>query len=329
MGGPLGQTLGQGPHAMTITALTDSELLEQARNGDEAASLEGGPEPIGEAAAAGELGLADREIITRAFEELPDRWQAVLWHTAVEGRQPRELAEVLGVTANAASAMSYRARERLRQAYLQAHLLAAPAPDHEPWRSQLGAYVRDGLSTRDRTAVESHLEGCDSCRALVAELRDVNRTLARAVLPLFVLVGGGKLAAAGGAAAAAGAAGTGGDKGAVAKLKHLARTAGHTAAIAAVVGGIVGMGTMVGRQDGRPVNSAADAADLGGGDDEPSDRSNDRGGDGDSLFGDDDFALSPFDDAGGDGFDDSFDLDGNFDDFGDDFDSSFDDDGSF
>ena len=192
---------------MTITALSDAELLDQARNGDEAAftelyvrhqaaalrlartyrrlgdpddlvngafervlgalrrggrarpsrsgptcssrcagwppsresdrptsSLDDVPEPITAAAAAPELDRADREIISQAFESLPDRWQAVLWHTAVEGRQPAELAGVLGVSANAAAAMAYRAREKLRQSYLQAHLLASPAPEHEPYR---------------------------------------------------------------------------------------------------------------------------------------------------------------------------------------------------
>jgi RNA polymerase sigma factor (sigma-70 family) len=370
---------------MTITALTDTELLDQARNGDEAAftelyvrhqaaalrlarsykrlgdpddlvngafervlgalrrgagptesfraylfvtlrrlaaeqgerpadeSLDEVPEPISDAAEAPDLEQADRAIITQAFEGLPDRWQAVLWHTAVEGRQPRELADVLGVTANAAAAMSYRAREKLRQSYLQAHLLASPAPDHEPWRSQLGAYVRDGLSKRDRAAVEGHLDGCDSCTALVAELRDVNRTLARSVLPLFVLVGGGNLAA--GAALGGAAAGAEGDKGVFAKLRNAAPTVGSTAAIAALVAGIVGMGTVVAREDGGPLNSAADAADIGGGG--PGDdagRTNDGGGGSDSLFGDDDFALSPFDDP----------LDDDFGDFGDNFD--FDDD---
>ena len=391
---------------MTITALTDTELLEQARGGDEAAftelyvrhqpaalrlarsyrrmgdpddlvngafervlgalrrgagptesfraylfvtlrrlaseqgerpadeSIDDVPEPINEAAAAGELDMADREIITRAFESLPDRWQAVLWHTAVEGRQPRELAEALGVTANAAAAMSYRAREKLRQSYLQAHLLADPAPDHEPWRSQLGAYVRDGLSSRDRASVDAHLEGCASCRALLVELQDVNRSLARAMLPLFLLVGGGKLAAgavAGGAAAGA----AGADKGLFARLKHLAPTVGSTAAIAAVVGGLVGMGTAVSREDGGPLNSAADAADIGGADGDTDAR---RGGDGgengdsDSLFGDEDFALSPFDDESDFDFGDGFDDYGNFgDDFGDDFDldDSFGDDFDF
>ena len=164
---------------------------EKAGKADEE-SLDDVPEPIVEAADSPALAQADRALISQAFESLPERWQAVLWHTAVEGQQPKELAGVLGVSANAAAAMAYRAREKLRQAYLQAHLMASPAPDHEPYRSQLGAYVRGGLSPRDAAAVEKHLDGCESCRALVAELEDVNRTLARAVLPLFLLVGGGQ-----------------------------------------------------------------------------------------------------------------------------------------
>jgi RNA polymerase sigma factor (sigma-70 family) len=310
---------------MTITALTDAELLDQARSGDESAftelylrhqpaaqrlaasyrrlgdpddlvntsfervigairngagptdsfraylfvtlrryaaelaatapeaSLDEVPEPIVAAADAPALDNADRTLITQAFESLPERWQAVLWHTAVEGRRPGELADSLGVSANAAAAMAYRAREKLRQAYLQAHLLAAPAPEHDPFRSQLGGYVRGGLSARDTAAVEDHLDGCASCTALLAELEDVNSSLSRAVLPLFLLVGGGKLGGAllgAGAASgvAAGMAAGGGEVGGAAggasvakvgmaaKVRHAAPViGGGAAAVAAAV----------------------------------------------------------------------------------------------
>jgi RNA polymerase sigma factor (sigma-70 family) len=362
---------------MTITALTDAQLIEQARGGDEAAftelyvrhqpaalrlartyrrygdpdelvngafervlgaikrgagptesfraylfvtlrrlaaekpgtpeedSLDDVPEPVGDAADSPALAQADRTLITRAFESLPDRWQAVLWHTAVEGRQPNELAGVLGVSANAAAAMSYRAREKLRQEYLQAHLLASPAPEHEPYRSQLGAYVRGGLSARDTAAVEKHLDGCESCRALVAELEDVNRTLARAVLPLFLLVGGGKLGGAlvGGAAVGGAAAGDGKATRLLGKARHVAPAVGSTVAIVAVIAGMVAMGSVVARQDTGPLNSAADAADLGTSADDGSSSGGD-GNDAATLFGDNDFALSPFDEQTSDEFGD-------------------------
>lgn len=148
----------------------------------------------------------ERELITRAFASLPDRWQTVLWHTAVEGRAPRELAPRLGVSPNAAAAMAYRAREKLRQAYLQAHLQQAPRPGCEPHTALLGSYVRGALSARDHRAVEAHLEHCEHCQALVAELHDVNSLLLRAVLPILA-VGGAKAAAVAGGAAAGGTGG--------------------------------------------------------------------------------------------------------------------------
>ncbi|MGH9213336.1 MAG: sigma-70 family RNA polymerase sigma factor [Acidimicrobiales bacterium] len=151
------------------------------------------PEPLAAAHAMPTPDAAERDLITGAFETLPGRWQAVLWHTAVEGRHPRELASVLGMSANAVSALAYRARERLRQAYLQAHLQAAPRPACEPHRSSLGAYVRDGQNARERQATVEHLERCRSCQALVAELLDVNRSLARAVLPMVVTASAGTL----------------------------------------------------------------------------------------------------------------------------------------
>ena len=209
---------------------------------------------------------------------------------------------MLGVSANAAAAMAYRAREKLRQSYLQAHLLASPAPEHEPYRSQLGAYVRDGLSKRDHAAVAAHLEGCESCRDLVAELDDVNRMLARSVVPLFLLAGA-KLPV--GAVVAGGAAAVGGGStGVFGRLKQLGPTLGSAAAITAVVAGLAGLGGVMAREDG-PVDVAADAADIGssspaGDDRDNGDSGDDRGDDGDStttsLFGDDDFAMSEFDD---------------------------------
>ena len=358
---------------MTITALSDAELLDQARSGDESAftelyvrheaaarrlastyrrlgdpddlvsgafervlgairrgagptesfraylfvtlrrlaaeqgekpadqALDEVPEPVGDEADT-EMGQADREMITTAFEALPERWQTVLWHTAVEGRQPKELAAVLGVSANAAAAMAYRAREKLRQTYLQAHLLASPAPEHEPYRSQLGAYVRDGLSKRDHAAVAEHLEGCESCRDLVAELDDVNRMLARSVLPLFLLAGAklpvGALVAAGGGAAAAGS----GSTGVLGKLKQLGPSLGSAAAITAVVAGLAGLGGVMAREDG-PVDEAADAADIGDSGPDGDDRSDD------TLLSDDDFAVSPFEDDSSELFGSDFDDD--------------------
>jgi RNA polymerase sigma factor (sigma-70 family) len=57
--------------------------------------------------------------IREAYETLPIRWRRALWHLEVEGRRPRELAAELGLTANAVSALAYRARSALRSAYLE------------------------------------------------------------------------------------------------------------------------------------------------------------------------------------------------------------------
>jgi RNA polymerase sigma factor (sigma-70 family) len=291
--------------------------LAGGRHGPADQTLDEVPAPVLAEAEAPELAQSERELVRRAFESLPDRWQAVLWHTAVEACQASELAGVLNVSTSAAAAMDYRARERLRQAYLQAHLLASPAPEHEPYRSQVGAHLRDGLPAGDRAAVEAHLHRCDACTALAAELTDVDRTLVRAVVPLFVLAGGGTLVDVGPAAASAATDGSGADAGLLVRLRHAAPTVGSTAAIAAVLGGIVGMGAVLGREDTAPLNSTADAADIGargggtgldGGD--GGDGRGSRPRDGDTLFGEDDFALSPFDDRLGDlgDFGDRFDL---------------------
>lgn len=56
--------------------------------------------------------------LREAYASLPARWQRTLWQLEVEGRRPQELASELGLSANAVSALGYRARAALRSAYL-------------------------------------------------------------------------------------------------------------------------------------------------------------------------------------------------------------------
>ncbi|WP_231640782.1 sigma-70 family RNA polymerase sigma factor [Nocardiopsis sp. NRRL B-16309] len=129
----------------------------------------------------------ERSLIARAFLSLPERWQSVLWHTEIEGIKPAEAAPILGMNANGVAALAYRAREGLRQAYLQMHLAGGVAPEAcRPALNLLGAYVRGGLSKRDTAKVDSHMDGCADCREVYAELMDVNVGLRGIVLPIFV-----------------------------------------------------------------------------------------------------------------------------------------------
>ena len=120
----------------------------------------------------------DRSLAAKAFARLPERWQAVLWHTEIERQRPAEVAPILGLTANGVSALAYRAREGLRQAYLQVHLREATGVRCRATTDRLGAWIRDGLSKREAAQVEAHLDECVQCRACVAELDDLNGALA-------------------------------------------------------------------------------------------------------------------------------------------------------
>lgn len=108
----------------------------------------------------------ERSMISRAFLSLPERWQAVLWHTEIEGQKPAEVGPLLGLTANGVAALAYRAREGLRQAYLQMHLAASPQADCRPVLDKLGAYVRGGLGKRESRPVEQHLGQCPDCKEI-------------------------------------------------------------------------------------------------------------------------------------------------------------------
>ena len=141
----------------------------------------------------------------RAFASLPERWQMVLWHLEVERQKPADVAPLLGMTPNSVSALAYRAREGLRQAFLSAHLSEITDTECGWVVEQLGGYVRKGLSTRDAGKVEAHLGDCRSCSGMYLELEEVNSDLRGVIAPL--LLGGlaaGYLGATGSGAALGG-----------------------------------------------------------------------------------------------------------------------------
>ncbi|OLZ45973.1 sigma-70 family RNA polymerase sigma factor [Amycolatopsis keratiniphila] len=117
----------------------------------------------------------ERGFAARAFARLPERWQDVLWRTEIEGGTPADIAPELGLTANGVSALAYRAREGLRQGYLQAHLTIDNAKRCAPTMKRLGAWTRDGLLKREASQVEEHLSACEPCRSLSVELAEINR----------------------------------------------------------------------------------------------------------------------------------------------------------
>lgn len=127
-------------------------------------------------------GLESR-LAARAFTGLPERWRTVLWRTEVDRDSPAELAAVLGLSPNGVSALAHRAREGLREAYLQEHLGPGGADRHRATVDRLGAWARDGLTARRRAAVDAHLATCPDCRALAAELSDIGAGLRRHPAP--------------------------------------------------------------------------------------------------------------------------------------------------
>ena len=163
---------------------------------DDIAAYEREPETFDDPTVTGfESGAA-----AKAFASLPERWQAVLWHTEVEGEKPAAIAPLLGLTANGVSALAYRAREGLRQAYLQQHL-ADVAGDRCRWTTErLGAYVRGGLTKRENRNVREHLDECAKCTAVYLELVEVNSSLPALLAPALLGTAGlGYLTAASGA----------------------------------------------------------------------------------------------------------------------------------
>ncbi|MDI2035993.1 hypothetical protein PJL15_03127 [Paenarthrobacter nitroguajacolicus] len=189
------------------------------------------------------VGDLESSIMAQAFKSLPERWQAVLFHLDVEGLKPAAVAPLVGLTPNGVSSLAIRAREGLRQAYLQHHISSSVDQACDEYASQLGKYVRNALKRTSTEKVDAHLATCAKCMALLVELNDVQGGM-RAIL--FPLVAGVTFTPA--AAAVVGWPGAGGaaasGKAAVAGLHGISQAWKIVAALVVGVGALAGALTL-------------------------------------------------------------------------------------
>ncbi|MFI0811007.1 sigma-70 family RNA polymerase sigma factor [Streptomyces echinatus] len=216
---------------------------------------------------------AEQSMAMRAFRSLPERWQAVLWHTEVEDESPSEVAVLFGLDANGTRVLASRAREGLKQAYLQAHVSDSLAHDEECARyaDQLGTYARRKLRVRAERGLRKHLEECARCRLAAAQIEEVASGIP-GVVPVAVIgwfgatgyakalgiVAGGAGAGAAGAAAAGGSSGgAGGGAGGAAASEGLGAPvkAGIAAGVVAVAAAAVALALV---NDGSPAAKTAE-----------------------------------------------------------------------
>lgn len=140
----------------------------------------------------------ERELVVGAFDALPERWRRVLWQVDVEGLKPHEVAATAGTSANAVSALVYRARGALREAYLAQHVQAVVGDDRRGCRSvraRLPGLVRGHLTARQTTRVGDHLAECAECTSVHLQLREVDERIGAWLVPVVAV---GVLSAAGG-----------------------------------------------------------------------------------------------------------------------------------
>jgi len=180
------------------------------------------------------IAALERSLAGQAFSTLPERWQTVLWQTEVEREGPTQLAPQLGIDAAAVAALAYRAREGLKQAYLQAHISEIGSPACRPFAERLGTHTRGKLRGREAAKVRHHLKHCAECVSLYAMLKYVNANIHILIAPAVVgaaaaangavlLIGAG--AGAAGTTAGAGAGGNAANPGTAARILSKARHA--------------------------------------------------------------------------------------------------------
>lgn len=123
-----------------------------------------------------------RMLVREVLAGMSPSARSILVKNHIEGRSVTEIASALGVTANACSAMLYRARRNFRERFLRAHLL----PTANERCAAMRALMVDAALGTDAdyaAAVDEHRRTCEDCDSQYAFLLAARSAAAAALLP--------------------------------------------------------------------------------------------------------------------------------------------------
>ncbi|MFK4759889.1 sigma-70 family RNA polymerase sigma factor [Microbacterium sp. ZW T5_45] len=127
------------------------------------------------------LSLVEREAsandLLGAFQELPERWQRVLWLSEVAEVARPVIAEELGIKPNAVSALHRRARSGLKLQWLTRQVPVALRLDETHVARLLPRHLTEPDDAALQAEVSTHLTTCTTCSDLLITLRSDARRL--------------------------------------------------------------------------------------------------------------------------------------------------------
>ncbi|MES5824422.1 sigma-70 family RNA polymerase sigma factor [Streptomyces sp. RG80] len=135
------------------------------------------------------------DLVVRVLGQLPERWVKALWLAEAEGQPLAAIGPQLGTKEGATAVLLHRAREGMRQAFLQVQTGAPADPACQVHCARMPAYVRGSATARQSERLLGHVDACDDCRARLAALMSANDRLPALVGPallVFAVGGTGK-----------------------------------------------------------------------------------------------------------------------------------------
>jgi DNA-directed RNA polymerase specialized sigma24 family protein len=174
-----GPTSAWRPHLLVTVRRIAAEWDNDGRQELLHPHLRFGTSP-GDRAGARLLPPADRRLLSRAFQRLPQSSRAVLWHTEVEAEPLAVPAALLGLDADGVRVELHRARARLREECLQVHRELAAEDECLRYIRMLDVTFRRGGAHVDPD-LQQHLNRCTHCRNTADQLNRFNAGLGLAL----------------------------------------------------------------------------------------------------------------------------------------------------
>lgn len=137
------------------------------------------------------------DAVRAAFRGLRERDRELLVALDVDGAAPAAVAERMGLSANAVSALAGRARKRLHDAYVRARDPEVCAARCQSTHHVLSACIHGTASLGRVRLFAAHLVECASCRVVVGGLIGVQHELAVAGSVTRWMSGHGRMTDAG------------------------------------------------------------------------------------------------------------------------------------